>query len=272
MSATEVKVEAKAGAIEVYQPDSINIPSSVKFLKSLNPDLFIVIAYGQILSEEVLNLPKTFAINLHASLLPKYRGAAPINWAIIKGEKNSGVTIMKMVKAMDAGPIILQKELATAAEDTAVTLEDKLSGMGAEALIEALKVIESGSYKVEPQKDKDASFAPKLKKEDGLINWSKPAHDISNLIRGSLPWPGAFTYYKGKLLKIYQAKAFLALEEEKKKTPGQIVRVLKEGIAVATGKEDLIIEELQLEGKRKMSVKEFIVGHKIQEGELLSKK
>ncbi len=270
LSATEVKVEAKAGAIEVYQPDSINIPSSVKFLKSLNPDLFIVIAYGQILSEEVLNLPKTFAINLHASLLPKYRGAAPINWAIIKGEKNSGVTIMKMVKAMDAGPIILQKELAIASEDTAVTLEDKLSGMGAEALIEALKVIESGSYKVEPQKDKDASFAPKLKKEDGLINWSKPAHDISNLIRGSLPWPGAFTYYKGKLLKIYQAKAFLALEEEKKKTPGQIVRVLKEGIAVATGKEDLIIEGLQLEGKRKMSAREFISGHKIREEENFS--
>jgi methionyl-tRNA formyltransferase len=271
ISATKVKVEAKAKGIEIYQPANINTSSSVKFLKNLNPDLFIVIAYGQILSEEVLDIPKLLTINLHASLLPAYRGAAPINWAIIKGEKNSGVTIMKMVKAMDAGPIILQKELAIAAEDTAVTFEDKLSGIGTEALIEALGEIESGTYKAVPQNSKDATFAPKLKKEDGLIDWSKPACDISNLVRGCLPWPGAFTYYKGKLLKIYQAKAFLALEEEKEKTPGKVVRILKEGIAVATGKGDLIIEELQPEGKRKMSAQDFISGHKIKEGDVFSK-
>jgi len=271
LSATEVKVQARAKGIEVYQPVSINTSSSVKFLKNLNPDLFIVIAYGQILSQEILDIPNLLVINLHASLLPKYRGAAPINQAIIQGEKKSGVTIMKITKQMDAGPIILQKKLAIEPSDTAVTLEEKLSKLGAEALLEALGQIESGTYKAVAQSFKDATFAPKLKKQDGLIDWSKPAQDISNLVRGTLPWPGAVTYYKGKLLKIYQGKAFLALEKEKSIfAPGQIVKIMKEGIAVATGKGDLIIEELQLEGKRRMSAQDFILGHKIKEGDFFS--
>jgi methionyl-tRNA formyltransferase len=260
ISGTKVKVEAKAKGIEIYQPVSINTSSSVKLLKNLNPHLFIVISYGQILSQEVLDIPETLSINLHASLLPKYRGAAPINRAIINGEKNSGVTIMKVIKQMDAGPIILQKELAITSEDTAVTLEDRLSGIGAQALIEALNGIESGNYKIEPQKDKDASFAPKLKKEDGLIDWSKPAQDISNLVRGCFPWPGAFTHYKGKSIKIYNTCA-RASERQSVKEPGAIANISKDGIVVVTGEGELIIKELQPEGKRRMTASEFLSGH-----------
>ncbi|MBM3255655.1 MAG: methionyl-tRNA formyltransferase, partial [Candidatus Omnitrophica bacterium] len=174
LSATKVKTEAKAKKLEVYQPADVNALSSLKFLKSLNPDLFIVIAYGQILSQAILDIPRLLTVNLHASLLPKYRGAAPINWAIIKGEKTSGVTIMKVIRQMDAGPIILQKKLAIEDSDTALTLEEKLSRLGAGALIEALIAVKGNTYKLMPQDNKQASFAPKLKKADGLIDWDKP--------------------------------------------------------------------------------------------------
>ncbi|MEI6631439.1 MAG: methionyl-tRNA formyltransferase [bacterium] len=262
ISATKVKVESKVRKLEVYQPDNINTSSSVKFLKSLKPDLFIIIAYGQILSQEVLDIPKLLAINLHASLLPAYRGAAPINWAIIKGEKASGVTIMKVIKQMDAGPIMLQKKLAIEDSDTAVTLEEKLSKLGAEALLEALGEIASGTYKSVPQNNKDASLAPKLKKADGLIDWNKPAQDISNLVRGTLPWPGAYTHYKGKLLKIYDAKSIKASNYQGVKEPGTIADISKDGIAVVTGEGELLIKELQPEGKRRMTASEFLSGQK----------
>jgi methionyl-tRNA formyltransferase len=260
ISATKVKVQARAKGIDIYQPANINTFSSVKFLKNLKPDLFIVIAYGQILSQEVLDISKPLAINLHASLLPKYRGAAPINWTIIQGEKESGVTIIKVIKQMDAGPIILQKKLAIEPSDTAVTLEEKLSKLGAEALLEALREIESGTYKAQAQNSKDATFAPKLKKEDGLIDWGKPAHAISNLVRGTFPWPGAFTHYKGKSIKIYNTCVRVS-ECQSVKEPGAIVDISKDGIAVVTGEGELIIKELQPEGKRRMTAAEFILGY-----------
>ncbi|MFH0738974.1 MAG: methionyl-tRNA formyltransferase [Candidatus Omnitrophota bacterium] len=261
LSATKVKVEAKVRKLEVYQPININTSSSLKFIKSLKPDLFIVIAYGQILSQEVLDIPKLLAINLHASLLPAYRGAAPINWAIIKGEKVSGVTIMKVIKQMDAGPIMLQKKLAIEDSDTAVTLEEKLSKLGAEVLQEALGEIESGTYKAVPQNNKDATLAPKLKKADGLIDWNRPAQDISNLVRGTLPWPGAYTHYKGKLLKIYDAQSIKVSSYQGLKEPGTIADISKDGIAVVTGEGELVIKELQPEGKRRMTASEFLSGH-----------
>jgi len=269
---TVIKTIASESGIGIYQPDNVNDPDSIKFLKGLNPDLFVVIAYGQILSSDILNIPKALSVNLHASFLPKYRGAAPINWAIIKGEKTTGITVMKMAKEMDAGPIIQQKEIEISNLDTSVTLEDKLSGLAAQLLLTTLSSIEDNSYNLIPQDENKVSFAPKLKKEDGRIDWNKPASDIYNLIRGCISWPGAFTYYSDKLLKIYKARVSSQVLEFASSNPGEILEASKEGIAVFTGKGNIIIEELQIEGKRRMRVEEFIAGHKILPREILGQK
>lgn len=272
LAPTPVNIAAQELGLKIYQPTQINTTEAIKFLKDLQPDLFVVVAYGQILSQGTLDIPKIFSINVHASLLPKYCGAAPINWAIIKGEKTTGITIIKMVKEMDAGPIILQEELDINLEDTAISLEDKLAHLGAKVLIESLEALEKGGYDLISQDEKNISFAPKLKKEDGLIDWDKPSDEVCNLIRGCLPWPGAFTYYQGKILKIYKAKVISLSRYLVVSAPGEIINVSKEGIVVATGKDNLIIEELQIEGKRRMGVAEFMVGHKVSLGERLGKK
>ncbi len=272
LEGTPVKAVASESGIQIYQPEDINSNEAIKFLKGLKPDLFIVISYGQILSRSVLDIPKIFAINAHASLLPKYRGAAPINWAIIRGEKNSGVSIIKMTEKMDAGPIIAQKLINIENEDTAVTLEGKLSLLAAKTLLDTLEPIKTNNYNLINQVENMVSFAPKLKKEDGLINWNKSACEICNLIRGVINWPGAFTYYKGKLLKIYKARVSSQVREFASSNPGEILEASKEGIVVFTGKGNIIIEELQIEGKRRMKVEEFIAGHKISVGEILGKK
>lgn len=270
---TEIKIISQGTHLEVYQPPRLNTPEALELLKGLKPDLFIVIAYGQILSQEILDIPKISSINVHASLLPKYRGAAPINWAIINGEKETGVSVIKMTRQMDAGPIILQKNIVIASDDTAITLEGKLSILAAELLLSSLNSIEDNSYKLTLQEEKEASFAPKLKKEDGRINWNKSAQDIHNLIRGCMGWPGAFTYYRDKLLKIYKARVIsFSSNFPAHLSPGEIIEVSKVGITVATGKGNLVIEELQLEGKRKVTVEEFIAGNKIQPGEILNNK
>ncbi|MFH1888797.1 MAG: methionyl-tRNA formyltransferase [Candidatus Omnitrophota bacterium] len=193
---TAVKIIASESGARIYQPQNINTRDAVEFLKGLKPDLFVVIAYGQILSSSVLDIPGIFSINLHASLLPKYRGAAPVNWAVIKGEKITGVSVMKMVEKMDAGAVIQQKETSISDDDTAVTLEERLSEMAAQLLLDTLTSIESNNYNLTPQDESRVTFAPKLKKEDGRIKWDKAASDIHNLIRGCMGWPGAFTYYK----------------------------------------------------------------------------
>ncbi len=269
---TPIKEVARDFNLKIYQPENINIPEAIKFLKDPNPDLLIVIAYGQILPQEILDIPKIFAINVHASILPKYRGAAPVNWALIKDEKTTGVTVIKMTKEMDAGPIILQKTIDIQEDDTAIMLEDKLSGMAAQLLLDSIQSIQDNKYKLIPQDENNASFAPKLKKENGRIDWSRPAWDIYNLIRGCISWPGAFTYYNGKLLKVYKAKVSSCVREFSSSVTGKIISVSKEGIVVATGKDNLIIEELQIEGKRRMKVEEFIAGHKICIGEILKEK
>lgn len=272
LSPTAVKKVAQDAGLQIYQPHRLNTPQTLKLLKDLKPDLFVTAAYGQILSQEVLDIPSIFSLNIHGSLLPKYRGAAPINWAIINSEKTTGVTIIKMVKDLDAGPIILQETYDIAREDTAVSLEENLSKVGARLLLDSLKAIENNNYNLLPQDKDKASFAPKLKKEDGRINWNGPAYSICNLIRGCLPWPGAFTYYNGKLLKIYKVKVCQLTGLPVSQLPGEIITVSKEGIIVATGAQNLIIEELQLEGKRRMKAEEFIAGHKITVGETLGNK
>lgn len=266
---TAIKSIAVESGIDVYQPDNVKCADAQKFLKNLNPDLFIVIAYGQILSQKILEIPKIFSVNLHASLLPQYRGAAPINWVIIKGEKITGITVIKMTKQMDAGPIILQRGMNISDEDTALTLEDKLSGEAGQLLLNTISSIEGNSYNLKPQDMDNISFAPKLKKEDGLIDWNKTAQDIYNLIRGCLGWPGAFTYYNGKLLKIFKARIYSQADLALLPKAGQIISISKEGIVVAAGKDALIIEELQPEGKRKMNAEEFIAGHKACCGQFL---
>jgi len=272
LQATPIKRSAYTSGIEIYQPEAANAGESIEFLKTLSPDLFIVIAYGQILSQEILSIPKIFAINVHASNLPKYRGAAPINWAIINGERITGITIIKMTQELDAGPIILQETAEIRDEDTVITLEEKLSKKAAQLLIDSLKSIEDKTYNLTEQDEDKVSSAPKLKKEDGLINWERSAQDINNLIRGCLGWPGTFTYYNGKLLKIYKAKISSQVRQFPSSSSGQILNVSKEGIVVVTGKDNLTIEELQIEGKKRMKVEEFIAGHKIIVGERFDKK
>jgi len=273
LEGTPVKNLARELGFEILQPEDINAVSVLKLLKSFKPDLFIVIAYGQILSFEVLALPAIFALNIHASLLPRYRGAAPINWAIIRGEKNTGVSAMKMNRKMDAGEIIFQEKTEIDPADNALTLAARLSLSGSGLLIKTVKAIAGDKYKLTPQDESVVSFAPKLKKSDGLINWGNSAREINNLIRGCYDWPGAFTHYKGRILKILKADVFFSLENEKvKKNPGEIIRVLKDDFVVSTARGDLVVEELQIEGKRRMQVEEFIAGHKIQPGEILGKK
>lgn len=269
LQATSVKLAALENGIRIYQPQRVNDAESVKFLKSLNADLFVVGAYGQILSQDVLDIPRIFAINTHASLLPKYRGAGPINWALINGDPTTGVTIIKMISGLDAGPAILSKAIDINESDTAISLEEKLAYLSADLLMESIECAGNNSCSLSEQDESKATFAPKLKKEDGIIEWEKPAYVLYNLIRGCLGWPGAFTYFNGKLLKIYKARVYSSCENA---SAGEVIKVSREGIAVACGKDNLLIEELQPEGKKRMAAGDFIIGHKINKGDWLGRK
>ncbi len=266
---TDVKSTALAAKLKTFQPENIKSKDSVKFLKSLNTDLFVIAAYGQIFSQEVLDIPKIMPVNIHASLLPRYRGAAPINWAIVNKDKKTGVTIMYVTLKMDSGPVILQKEIKIEDKDTSISLEEKLRACGAALLLEALKSIDNRDYRLIEQDEDKVTLAPKLQKQDGQIDWNTPAADIHNQIRGVLPWPGAFTNYRGKVLKIFKADV-LPLFPNHKPAPGEVVRADKHEIVVACSRGFLAIKEMQLEGGRRMSAPEFISGHKISPGEKFS--
>jgi len=272
LDGTDIKKIASRQGIEIFQPEDINYSDSINFLRKMQPDLFIVIAYGQIFSKELLEIPRSGSINIHASLLPKYRGAAPINWAVINGERSTGVSAIKMSEKMDAGEIIGQKEIGIDIEDTSATLANKLSNLGSSLLLEVLNAVQHDKIRGVKQDEGMATFAPKLKKDDGSIDWNKSAQEIHNLVRGCVDWPGAFTYYKGKLLKIIKARVIFPLEE--KNVPGsrgEIIKILKDDLIVTCGKGDLVIEELQIEGKRRMLVKEFIAGHKVFTGDIFGR-
>jgi methionyl-tRNA formyltransferase len=256
---TAVKLKAEELGIKTFQPDKVNSKESVEFLKKFNADLFIVVSFGQIMSKEVLSLPKLYCLNIHASLLPKYRGAAPINWAIANGEKETGVTIMCMNEKMDEGDIALKDVLAINPQDDAVLLTEKLSVKGAELIIKTIKLIKDGKIEFTAQNSSEATYAPKLKKEDGLINWADSADKIYNRIRAFTPWPGCFTHLDKKVLKIWKASATEASADAK---PGTVLKADKSGILVKAGKGALEIKELQIESKRRMTAEEFIAGHK----------
>lgn len=267
---TTIKEFAEQRGIEVYQPEKINTSESAEFLKKFKPDLFVVIAYGQILSPQLLSIPVIMPVNVHGSILPLYRGAAPINWAIINGETQTGVTIIKMSEKMDAGPLLATRSEKIKREDDFISLEDKLSILAAPLLIETINSIANNNYKLTAQDEKKATFAPKLKKENGIIDWNKTAEEVYNLIRGLSGWPGAFTYYKTKLIKIIKAEIANS-QRHNNCAPGEIVAVSKEGIVAAVREGALLIKELQIEGKRKCSVGELIAGHKILPGERLTR-
>jgi len=265
---TPVKTAALELKLKLFQPRNINLPESTKVLRELNPDLLIVIAYGQILSQEVLDMPRIMPLNIHASLLPLLRGPAPINWAIINGDKTTGNTLMKITLKMDSGPVISQSRMDVLEYDSAITLEEKLSQDAAELLLKGLKMIKAKGYKLQEQDAAKVTIAPKLNTDTCRIDWNMPAARLNDLIRGLLNWSAAFTYYKGKRLKIYSARVVPV--ERRSAKPGSVVSAGAEGIEVGTGMGNLLVCRLQPEGKRVMDAGEFIAGYKLVPGEEFS--
>ncbi len=260
---TPVKECAMKYGIPVLQPVKIKEPEAVAQLRAYPADIFVVAAFGQLLTEEILTMPKFGCINIHASLLPAYRGAAPIQWAVINGEEKSGVTIMQMEKGLDTGDMLLKKEIVLDAKETGESLHDKLMEVGAELIVEALPLIEAGKITPEKQDDNLSTYAAKLTKSMGLIDFTKDAVSIERLIRGLNSWPSAYTSMQGKTLKIWEADV---VEADLLGEPGEVIATDKNSFTVATGKGALQIKTLQLEGKKKMAVKDFLLGYEIKTG------
>ncbi len=253
---------ARDAGIPLYQPASAKRHEVYEYLDELEPDLIAVVAYGKILPKEILDIPANGCINVHASLLPKYRGAAPINWAIINGETETGVTTILMNERMDAGDILLSREVVIDELDDAVELEERLEQIGAQLLIDTIGAIEDGSVEPRPQDESRATYAPMLTKQDGLIDWSLSARTINNRVRGLLPWPVAYTNVKGNLMRIFEAHAS---DEKTGEEPGTVL-ASKDHLAVATGDGILYILEVQLEGKKRMHCEDMLHGCKIEPG------
>ena len=263
LAISPVKELAVELGLPIMQPRTTGDEAFIEEVDRMSPELIVVAAYGRLLTKDLLDIPPRGCINVHASLLPKYRGAAPIQWAIAKGERRTGVTIMKMDEGMDTGDILLAQEVEIGDEDTAQSLHDRLAQAGARLIIEALDQLDRGTLRPMPQNHAEASYAPILKKEDGLIDWNQGAREIFNRIRGFNPWPGAFTYLKGMQLKIFRGEI---IDEEARDVPGKVIQSGPEGVKVATGKGFLLIREVQLEGRKKMPIREFLIGNKIPPG------
>lgn len=263
---TPVKETAINLGLRVHQPEKVNDVETIELIKSVKPDFIIVAAYGQILKEELLSIPKYGCLNIHASLLPKYRGAAPINWAIINGDSISGVTIMKMEKGLDSGPMILKAETKIDDDETAEELHDRLSVMGAELITQAIDDIINGRASFIPQNHGESSYAPMLYKNSGRIDWSKSSDKIRDLIRGLIPWPNAFTIYRDERVKILKADS---IKQNHDIPPGTIVKADTEGIKVAAGDGFVIIKQLQFPNKNPMEVSAYLLGNKIENGYVL---
>lgn len=265
-----VKVCAVEHGIPVMQPRRIKTPEAMAELKTYPADVFIVAAFGQILSQEILDMPKFGSLNIHASLLPKYRGTSPIQRVILDGEEKTGVTIMQMDAGIDTGDMLYKKEIPIAPDDTYETLHDKLMNLGGEAVVEALELLEQGKLVPEKQDDSLSCYAPLIDKSMGQIDFSKDAAEIDRLIRGLTPWPSAYTSYKGKQLKIWKAVPVPSKSTvDDESSAGEILKVEKDAVTVATGKGALKIYELQLEGKKRMTTHDFLLGVKMQPGEVL---
>ena len=264
---SDVKACALEHGITVFQPVKIKEAEHVAYLKGIDADIYVVAAFGQILSREILDIPRFGCVNIHASILPEYRGAAPIQQAILDGKKSTGVTIMQMAAGMDTGDILLQREIPIDRDETGGGLFDKLSVLGGELIVEALPKIEKGELTPVPQDEEKATKCGKLSKDMGRIDFSKDAETIRNLVRGLNPWPSAYTYLNKKMLKIW--KADTVSETAKGKEPGTVTAVNKEYFDVLTGEGILRILEVQLEGKKRMTVKDFLLGYHLDVGDKL---
>lgn len=261
-----VKEFALQKGVPIFQPEKIKETAFIEALRSFEADLFVVAAYGQILPKAVLSLPKFGAVNVHASLLPKYRGPAPIAWAILNGERKTGITTMLMDEGMDTGDILLQSEISVREEDTTETLQDRLASLGAQVLSETLEKIKKGEIHPVPQDHSKATYAPMLKKEDGRIQWTRRAEEIDRQVRAFHPWPGAYAEWQGRVLKIYKGEVRKGKAIGK---PGTVLWVGTDFIEIETGEGSYLLKEVQLEGKRRISVRDFLSGHPVSVGEVL---
>jgi len=261
-----VKELAEQHGIQVLQPTRVRAPDFIDAIREMNPDLIVVVAFGQILPKALLDIPRYGCINVHASLLPRYRGAAPINWCIINGETETGVTTMLMDVGLDTGDMLLKKVTAIDPEEDASSLHDRLSLLGAEALDETIELLVAGKIAPEKQDDALSCHAPLLRKEDGLIDWNAEPQVVKNLVRGTNPWPGAFSYLDSRLIKIFRVRIGRG-----EGTPGTVLSAGKEGIEVACKGGSLILEELQLEGKKRLPAREFLAGCRVKPGTKLGK-
>ena len=275
LSPSPVKIWANEHNIDVFQPEKIKDEAAINELKKVDADIAVVAAFGQILPKEVLELPRLGCINVHASLLPKYRGAAPIQWAILNGDDKTGVTIMQMGEGLDDGDILLTEEIKLSGNETGGELFDTLASLGGKAVVKALKLIDEGKITPIPQDNDKATHVGMISKKMGLIDWNKSAVEIERYIRGLNPWPSAYTYLNNKSLKIW--KSHVATDNEietqlsdgSKMQPSQVCLADKDGIFVMTRSGILCFDEVQLEGKKRMDVKSFLLGNKIISGEKL---
>jgi methionyl-tRNA formyltransferase len=266
VKAPPVKQAAQRAGLEVYQPARLKEPATVEFLSRYRPDAMVVVAYGHILPKWMIDLPRLGCINLHASLLPKYRGAAPIQWSLMRGEAVTGVTTMRIDVGLDTGDILLKREAEIQDDDTAETLGERLSRVGADLMIETLRGLEQGGLKAHPQDHAQATLAPILKKEDGRIDWKLPALEIWNRIRGLRPWPGAYTGFRGKNLHIWAA-ARPAAGATVSLGPGTLM-IDRGRLSVECGQGTLLeLREIQLEGRKRLAPRDFLNGVKISAGE-----
>ena len=268
MQMPPVKQCAVAHGIPVYQPIKIKERESVDFLKNYEADVFVVAAFGQILSKEILEMPRYGCVNIHASLLPMYRGAAPIQAVIINKEKETGVTIMQMDEGLDTGDMLMKEAITIAADETGESLHDKLSELGAEMIVKALAAMEAGTLTATPQGDGKTCYASMLKKEMGCIDWNKSAEDIEHLVRGLYPWPGTYTFLDGKMIKICSVSVG---NDKGSELCGELCEVSKDSLTVSTKEGTIVIHELQPEGKKRMSVHDFLLGNKVQKGMCFTK-
>jgi methionyl-tRNA formyltransferase len=265
LAASQVKLAATRLGLPVYQPERIRRPEAQAQLASLKPEIMVVVGYGQIIPQSVIDLAPRGIVNVHASLLPKYRGAAPIQWAIVNGETRTGVTTMQINAGLDTGDILLMRETGIGPEETAVELSTRLAAMGAELLIETLDGLASGAIEPRKQDDSQASLAPILKKEDGVIRWAEPASTIHNRVRGLLPWPGAYTHFRGQRLHVWCARIS---GDRAALPPGRVA--LGPGFRVACG-DGTVLEliEVQLEGRKRMGGDAFANGQRLSENDIL---
>ncbi len=263
-----VKALAEEAGLEVLQPASLREPGILERLRTLAPEALVVVAYGLILPPEVLALPRYGCLNVHASLLPRWRGAAPIQRALLAGDPETGVSVMRMDEGLDTGPVLLQRRCPIGPEDTAGSLHDRLAALGREALLEALEGVEAGALRAQPQDERLATYAPKLARHEARLHWREGARELERRVRAFDPWPGAFTLWEGEALKVWRARA---LPEHEAMPPGTVVASGPEGVDVATGEGLLRILELQRPGGRRMPVGQFLNARPLRPGSVLGR-